>query len=159
MGSRLCVAAPVRGSARCMPHKRRGGRARLNAPDSKSGILARVSGVRIPPSPPDIPDIIFQSLPLRVISPQLHCVRSSLSSLRKWRKRQGELSFDIPPLAPDRYAPRLICRSLANDGKKIRICARKGASPPPPGLMQVTCFQPLRQVSEFDNGGLLSKWV
>ena len=34
--------------------KRRGGRARLNAPDSKSGILVRVSGVRIPPSPPKI---------------------------------------------------------------------------------------------------------
>ena len=31
---------------------RRGGRARLNAPDSKSGVLARVPGVRIPPSPP-----------------------------------------------------------------------------------------------------------
>ena len=31
---------------------RRGGRARLNAPDSKSGIPLRVSGVRIPPSPP-----------------------------------------------------------------------------------------------------------
>ena len=35
--------------------KRRGGRARLNAPDSKSGILVRVSGVRIPPSPPAFP--------------------------------------------------------------------------------------------------------
>src|SRR6185437_3788512 len=34
------------------PKERRGGRARLNAPDSKSGILARVSGVRISPSPP-----------------------------------------------------------------------------------------------------------
>ena len=33
---------------------RRGGRARLNAPDSKSDIVARLSGVRIPPSPPDI---------------------------------------------------------------------------------------------------------
>jgi hypothetical protein len=32
--------------------KRRGGRARLNAPDSKSGIVVRLSGVRIPPSPP-----------------------------------------------------------------------------------------------------------
>src|ERR1035438_1642618 len=32
--------------------KRRGGRARLNAPDSKSDIVARLSGVRIPPSPP-----------------------------------------------------------------------------------------------------------
>jgi hypothetical protein len=31
---------------------RRGGRARLNAPDSKSDIVARLSGVRIPPSPP-----------------------------------------------------------------------------------------------------------
>jgi hypothetical protein len=31
---------------------RRGGRARLNAPDSKSGIVERLSGVRIPPSPP-----------------------------------------------------------------------------------------------------------
>src|ERR1035438_225647 len=31
---------------------RRGGRARLNAPDSKSDVLARVPGVRIPPSPP-----------------------------------------------------------------------------------------------------------
>jgi hypothetical protein len=38
----------VRGS------ERRGGRARLNAPDSKSGIPLRVSGVRIPPSPPRI---------------------------------------------------------------------------------------------------------
>ena len=33
---------------------RRGGRARLNAPDSKSDIVARLSGVRIPPSPPCI---------------------------------------------------------------------------------------------------------
>lgn len=32
--------------------KRRGGRARLNAPDSKSGIPSRVSGVQIPLSPP-----------------------------------------------------------------------------------------------------------
>jgi hypothetical protein len=32
--------------------KRRGGRARLNAADSKSAIPLRVSGVRIPPSPP-----------------------------------------------------------------------------------------------------------
>jgi hypothetical protein len=34
--------------------KRRGGRARLNAPDSKSGIGVTLSGVRIPPSPPEI---------------------------------------------------------------------------------------------------------
>ena len=33
-------------------NERRGGRARLNAPDSKSDIVARLSGVRIPPSPP-----------------------------------------------------------------------------------------------------------
>ena len=31
---------------------RRAGRARLNAPDSKSGIVARLSGVQIPRSPP-----------------------------------------------------------------------------------------------------------
>src|ERR1035437_4146215 len=31
---------------------RRGGRARLNAPDSKSDVVARLPGVRIPPSPP-----------------------------------------------------------------------------------------------------------
>jgi hypothetical protein len=32
--------------------QRRGGRARLNAPDSKSDIGVSLSGVRIPPSPP-----------------------------------------------------------------------------------------------------------
>jgi hypothetical protein len=40
--------------------ERRGGRARLNAADSKSAIPLRVSGVRIPPSPPVIP---FRSVP------------------------------------------------------------------------------------------------
>jgi hypothetical protein len=30
----------------------RGGRVRLNAPDSKSGVVERLPGVRIPPSPP-----------------------------------------------------------------------------------------------------------
>src|SRR6185437_15855924 len=34
--------------------RRRGGRARLNAPDSKSGIGVTLSGVRIPPSPPSL---------------------------------------------------------------------------------------------------------
>jgi hypothetical protein len=37
---------------------RRGGRARLNAPDSKSDIGVSLSGVRIPPSPPFSPSVI-----------------------------------------------------------------------------------------------------
>jgi hypothetical protein len=79
----------VRGS------ERRGGRARLNAPDSKSGIPLRVSGVRIPPSPPlkfhgPIHHASTRLTPKRATSSGSHLCFSSAGAQLSWQVPEHE---------------------------------------------------------------------
>jgi hypothetical protein len=86
-------ALKVKSNSAILHHLRRGGRARLKALDSKSSLPERVTGVRIPPSPP-----IF----------------SSITSYPEFSVEPPALLESLTPLplhtrAPNLRGPRPIC--------------------------------------------------
>src|ERR1039458_6411081 len=77
---------------------RRGGRARLNAPDSKSDVLARVPGVRIPPSPPYKLNEINQVS--SYIWPE-YCLKRPFQSVEKWHFKAPYRTIYQTKVAPE----------------------------------------------------------